>query len=281
MDNGELTVRGPHFRTSRTLLMGILNVTPDSFSDGGRYLDADLAIERGVQMVEDGADLVDIGGESTRPGSIPVSESEELRRVMPVIEGLIARIDVPVSIDTQKPGVARRCVAEGAAIINDVSGFRNPAMMEAASECGASVVLMHMRGTPETMQLDTEYSDVVAEVGRYLEERANAAAQAGVEEVAIDPGLGFGKTARQNFEILARLREIENLGYPVLIGPSRKAFLGSLPSRLPTEERLEGTLAAVAVGVLNGARIVRVHDVRPCRRVLDVLSAVSEVSHAR
>ena len=177
MDNGELTVRGPHFRTSRTLLMGILNVTPDSFSDGGRYLDADLAIARGLQMVEDGADLVDIGGESTRPGAPPVSEAEELRRVMPVIEGLVARIEVPVSIDTQKPGVARLCVAEGAAIINDVSGFRNPAMMEVASECGASVVLMHMRGTPETMQLDTEYSDVVAEVGRYLEERAIAAAQ--------------------------------------------------------------------------------------------------------
>ena len=261
--------------------MGILNVTPDSFSDGGQYLDASLAIERGLQMVEDGADLVDIGGESTRPGARPVNEAEELRRVMPVLQGLVARIEVPVSIDTQKPGVARRCVAEGAAIINDVSGFRNPAMMEVAAECGASVVLMHMRGTPETMQHDTEYGDVVAEVGRYLVGQAAAATQAGVDEVAIDPGLGFGKTARQNFEVLARLGEIANLGYPVLIGPSRKSFLGSLSSGLPIEERLEGTLAAVAAGVLNGARIVRVHDVRPCRRVLDVLDAVSEAGHAR
>ena len=260
--------------------MGILNITPDSFSDGGCYLDASRAVERGLAMVAEGADLIDIGGESSRPGSAPVTESEELARLMPVLESLRPRIDVPISIDTQKPGVARRSLEAGASIVNDIRGLRDPEMIEVAVESRASVVLMHMRGTPRTMQDDTAYGDVVSEIASFLEARATAAREAGIEEIAVDPGLGFGKTAEQNFEILARLQEIEALGHPVLIGPSRKSFLGSLPSGLPTGDRLEGTLAAVAVGVANGASIVRVHDVEPCRRVLEVVDAIGAVEHA-
>ena len=254
--------------------MGVLNVTPDSFSDGGCYLDPDLAVDRGLEMVSEGADILDVGGESTRPGAADVSEDAELGRVLPVVERLAADTDVPISIDTRKARVARLCVQRGAAIINDVSGLRDPAMVRVAAETGASVVLMHMRGTPATMQGNTAYEDVVLDVRAYLGSQAQAAECAGVREIAVDPGLGFGKTARQNFEILARLRDVTNLGYPVVVGPSRKSFLGSLPSRLPVAERLEGTLAAVSAAVMNGAAVVRVHDVPPCRRVLDVLTEV-------
>lgn len=260
--------------------MGILNVTPDSFSDGGCYLQSGKAVEHALRMVDEGADLIDIGGESTRPGAEPVPESEETTRVCPVLEALAAKVPVPISVDTQKPGVARRAIEAGAAILNDVRGLREPAMLDVAVRSGVSVVLMHMRGTPATMQADPAYGDVVAEVREFLGRQAMAAKRAGVAEIAIDPGLGFGKTARQNFELLAHLRDFESLGYPVLIGPSRKSFLGSLPSGLPVEERLEGTLAAAAAGALNGARIVRVHDVKPCRRVLDAIDAIKDAAHA-
>ena len=186
--------------------MGVLNVTPDSFSDGGCYLDPDLAVDRGLEMVSEGADILDVGGESTRPGAADVSEDAELGRVLPVVERVAAHTDVPVSIDTRKARVARLCVQRGAAIINDVSGLRDPAMVRVAAETGASVVLMHMRGTPATMQGNTEYEDVVLDVCAYLGSQAQAADRAGVREIAVDPGLGFGKTARQNFEILGRLR---------------------------------------------------------------------------
>ena len=281
LDNGSLSVQAPHFRSSRTLLMGILNVTPDSFSDGGQFLEPGRAVERGLRMVDEGADFIDIGGESSRPGACPVSESEELQRVTPVIRALVRQCDVPISIDTQKPGVARLCTDLGASIINDVGGLRDPAMAEVAAAAAAGVVIMHMRGSPATMQRDTAYQNVVDEIRGYLRSAASAAERAGVPEIAIDPGLGFGKTARQNFRILARLGEITSLGYPVLIGPSRKSFLGSLPSRLATEERLEGTLAAVAVGAMNGAGIVRVHDVTASRRVLEVVDAVRRATDAR
>ena len=280
IDNGILPDRRPYFDSGRTLLMGILNVTPDSFSDGGKYLELGTAVGRGLEMVAEGADFIDVGGESTRPGSESVSEAEELRRVLPVVEEMAAKAGVPISIDTQKPGVARRCMEAGAGILNDIGGLRNPAMAEVAAEFGASVVVMHMRGTPSTMQCNTEYADLVADIREYLERQGAVARGAGIEEIAVDPGLGFGKTARQNFAILAGLRRFAETGYPVLIGPSRKSFLGSLPSRLRTPERLEGTLAAVAVGVMNGARIVRVHDVEPCRRVLEVLDAVAEAGNA-
>lgn len=271
---------GPHFNSSRTLVMGILNVTPDSFSDGGRYLNAGAATERGVRMVEEGADMIDVGGESSRPGSNRISEDDELRRVLPVLEALAARVNVPISIDTLKPGVARRCLESGASIVNDIRGLRDPQMLSVAAAAQASVVIMHMRGEPATMQLDTAYGDVVAEVCSFLKAQSERARQAGIREIAVDPGLGFGKSAGQNFELLARLGEFGALGCPVLVGPSRKSFLGSLPSRLPVDERLEGTLAAVATAVMNGAAVVRVHDVKQCRRVVDVTDAIREAGDA-
>lgn len=271
---------GPHFNSSRTLVMGVLNVTPDSFSDGGRYLDVGSATERGVRMVEEGADLIDVGGESSRPGSDRISEDDELRRVLPVLEALAARVSVPISIDTLKPGVARRCLESGASIVNDIRGLRDPQMLSVAAASQASVVIMHMRGEPATMQLDTAYGDVVAEVCSFLRAQSERARQAGIREIAVDPGLGFGKSAGQNFELLARLREFRALGCPILVGPSRKSFLGSLPSRLPVAERLEGTLAAVAAAVINGAAVVRVHDVKQCRRVVDVTDAIREAGDA-
>jgi len=276
-----LTSRTSYFESERTLLMGIINVTPDSFSDGGRFFSKSAAVDLALKMVDDGADIIDIGGESSRPGSDVTPEAEELARVLPVVESLAGRLGVPLSIDSYKSSVARRCVQAGAAIINDIGGLNDPAMVEVLAETGASAVLMHMRGRPKTMQQDTAYIDVVGEVREFLITKADAARAAGVGEIAIDPGFGFGKTARQNFEILARLREFETPNYPLLIGPSRKSFLGSLPSRLAADERLEGTLAAVAVGVLNGAKIVRVHDVKPCRRVLEVVDAIRGATNAR
>lgn len=260
--------------------MGVLNVTPDSFSDGGRYLDLASATERGIRMVEEGADIIDVGGESSRPGSDRISEDDELRRVLPVLEALAARVSVPISIDTLKPGVARRCLESGASIVNDIRGLRDPQMLSAAAAARASVVIMHMRGEPATMQRDTTYDDVVAEVCSFLKAQSERARQAGIPEIAVDPGLGFGKSAGQNFELLARLREFRALGCPILVGPSRKSFLGSLPSRLPVNERLEGTLAAVATAVINGAAAVRVHDVKQCRRVVDVTDAIREAGDA-
>ncbi len=260
--------------------MGVLNVTPDSFSDGGRYLDPGEAVERAIRMVEEGADMIDVGGESSRPGSERVSESVEVGRVLPVVEALTSQVKVPVSIDTQKPGVASRCLESGACIVNDIGGLRDGRMRSVAAAARASVVIMHMRGEPATMQRDTTYIDVVGEVRSFLKTRSALAVQEGIPEIAIDPGLGFGKSARQNFEILARLKELRSLGYPILVGPSRKSFLGSLASRLPVEERLEGTLAAVAVAVANGAGVVRVHDVRECRRVADVIDAIREAGDA-
>jgi dihydropteroate synthase len=253
--------------------MGVVNVTPDSFSDGGRFLRADDAVRHALRLVDEGADVLDIGGESTRPGSDPVSEQEEMDRVVPVVEELAASVSVRISVDTYKPRVAEACLARGATLVNDVTGLTDPAMIDVVRMSGAGVVIMHMRGRPKTMQHDLAYQDVVAEVRSFLGARAQAARDAGIEEVVIDPGIGFGKSPAHNFELLRRLPEIASLGHPVLLGPSRKSFLGSLPSRLPPEERLEGTLAAVALGAWNGASIVRVHDVREARRVLEVVDA--------
>ena len=266
--------RASRGRLERTLVMGVVNVTPDSFADGGRFLRAEDAISRALLLVEEGADMLDVGGESTRPGSDPVSAEEELDRVAPVIEGLARRVDVPISIDTYKPAVAAACLALGARIVNDITGLEDPEMVRVAHERGAGVVVMHMRGRPKTMQADVAYDDVVGEVRAFLAERAARARAAGIGQVIVDPGIGFGKTAAHNFELLRRLAELCELGLPILVGPSRKSFLGSLPSALPPAERLEGTLAAVAVAVMNGASIVRVHDVRQVRRVVDVVDAV-------
>ena len=256
--------------------MGVLNVTPDSFSDGGRFLRTEDAVRQGVRMAEEGADIIDVGGESSRPGSDPVAEQEELDRVAPVIEELGHAVDVRLSIDTYKPSVAAACLRLGATMVNDITGLEDAAMIDAAVDHGAATVVMHMRGRPKTMQQDVAYDDVVGEVRAFLAERAQRARDAGVEEVIVDPGIGFGKTGAHNFEILGRLDEIASLGFPVLVGPSRKSFLGSLPSNLPPAERLEGTLAAVVVSVMKGASMVRVHDVREARRALEVVDAILE-----
>lgn len=258
----------------RTLLMGILNVTPDSFSDGGRFLDASVAREQARRMVDEGADLIDVGGESTRPGARAVEVDEELRRVVPVVEWLAANVRTLVSIDTRKARVAEECLRRGARVVNDVAGFHDAAMIEAARRHGAACIAMHMRGTPDTMMQLTEYGDVVAEVKEYLGGRVAALRSAGIEDIAIDPGLGFAKTPAHNFQILRRLPELAALGVPVLIGPSRKRFLGTLADMEPVENRGDGTVAAITAAVLGGARIIRAHDVAAARRAIAVAEAV-------
>ncbi len=258
-----------------TMIMGVLNVTPDSFSDGGRYLAAEDAIRRGLEMAEEGADLIDVGGESSRPGAQPVPLEEEIRRVLPVVERLAAA-GPAISVDTTKAEVARRAVEAGAVLVNDISALRfDPQMATEVARMGVPVVLMHMRGTPQDMQQDPVYADVVGEVKAFLNERIAFAASAGIpsDRVMIDPGIGFGKTVAHNLEILRRLSEFTALGYPVLIGPSRKSFLGKILD-LPVEERVEATAAAVAIGVWQGAAVVRVHDVRAIRRVVRVVDAI-------
>jgi dihydropteroate synthase len=260
----------------RTLLMGILNVTPDSFSDGGMYLGERTAVDRGVAMVDEGADIVDVGGESTRPGSDSVSVREELDRVVPVIENLAAHVPVPISIDTRKSEVARAALSVGATIVNDVSGGEDPAMFDVVRAAGAGMVLMHMKGDPKTMQEAPRYDDVVAEVKEFLRERVEAAGLAGIatDRLAIDPGIGFGKDLQHNLALLANVDELLDLGQPVLVGPSRKRFIAALLDGAPVEERLEGTAAAVAWLVGRGAHIVRVHDVRDIAKVVRVVDAI-------
>ena len=254
--------------------MGVVNVTPDSFSDGGRFLTATAAVDHAARLVADGADILDVGGESSRPGADPTPEQVELDRVAPVIERLAARFDVPVSVDTYKPRVATACTGLGATIVNDINGLRDDQMLRAIAAANAAVVIMHMRGSPKTMQQDLDYEDVVGEIRTFLEERAQAALTAGITDIAIDPGLGFGKTVAQNYQLLRRLGELSPVGRPILAGASRKSFLGKLGSQLPVEERLEGTIAASCVAAMNGADIVRVHDVKECRRALEVADAI-------
>lgn len=259
----------------RTLVMGILNVTPDSFSDGGLFNDATKAAKRAMQMAEEGADIIDIGGESTRPGSLPVSEEQELQRVIPVIKKLAGKINVPLSIDTYKPNVAEKCLELGAGIINDISGLRNKKMIEVALKYKAPVVVMHMLGEPKNMQENPVYGDVVNEVKEFLSGRINEAHRAGICDIIIDPGIGFGKTAQHNLLILKSLSEFKELSCPVLVGPSRKSFIGGVTG-LPVNERLEGTLAATLIAVMNGANIIRAHDVKECKRAVQVADAIRD-----
>jgi dihydropteroate synthase len=238
------------------LVMGVLNVTPDSFSDGGRFIDPDAAVARGLEMVAEGADIVDVGGESTRPGAAPVSEDDELHRVIPVVEALAPH--VRVSIDTTKATVAEAAVTAGATVINDVSA----SLGEVAAATGATWVAMHMRGTPRTMQDDPRYDDVVGEVRSFLVERAEQAAAGGVEEVWIDPGIGFGKTGAHNLSLLRHLDVLVGTGWPVVVGTSRKSFLGTLVGGAAVGDRLEGSLATAVWAMRAGAAVVRVHDVK-------------------
>jgi len=257
------------------LLMGVVNVTPDSFSDGGLYLDADAAVEHGELLAGEGADILDVGGESTRPGAAPVSEEEELRRVVPVVERL-AGVGPRVSIDTTKVVVARAALEAGADIVNDVSAFRfDPELAGLVAEAGVDCCLMHMLGEPRTMQENPRYGDVVAEVKAFLEERLAFAAGEGVpeERVWLDPGIGFGKTAEHNLELLRRLDEIVAIGRPVVVGTSRKSFLGKLTGGRPEGERLPGTIATNVVALERGASVFRVHDVAQVRDALLVAAA--------
>ncbi len=262
------------FDLRRPLVMGIVNVTPDSFSDGGRFFDFSGALAHGVRLIEEGADLLDIGGESTRPGAAGVDADEELARVIPLVRALRER-GVPISVDTSKPEVMRAALAEGAAVVNDVRALRAPGALEAvaASDCG--IVLMHMQGEPRTMQLAPHYDDVVREVGDFLRARRDALLAAGVarERIALDPGFGFGKTVAHNFALLARLHELTALGQPVLVGLSRKSMLGHATGR-GVGERLHASVAAALLAVQRGARIVRVHDVAATRDALAVWQAM-------
>jgi dihydropteroate synthase len=258
--------------------MGIVNVTPDSFSDGGLYLDPEAAIAHGLELVEQGAATLDVGGESTRPGADPVGVEEELARVLPVVEGLAERVPgVQISIDTAKRDVAERALAAGASLVNDVTAFRgDPGMAELVAASGADCCLMHMLGEPRTMQDDPRYGDVVDDVKAFLSERMEAAVQAGVaeERILLDPGIGFGKTAEHNLQLLARLEEIVALGRPVVIGTSRKSFLGRLAGGRPgPEDRLPGTIATNVMALERGAEVFRVHDVAPVRDALVVAAA--------
>ncbi len=255
--------------------MGILNVTPDSFSDGGRYFEPDAALRHGLELVEQGADLLDIGGESTRPGSDAVSAEEEWRRIGTVIRDLAAKVDVPLSIDTMKATVAAKAIDAGASLVNDVSGVRDPAMVRAVAERKAGVVVMHMAGNPKTMQEHPHYADVVREVGAFLTDRIRTLEVAGVrsDAIAVDPGVGFGKTPDHNLTILGHLDRIVDLGHPVVVGVSRKSFLEKFGGLGPGE-RLSGSLAAATFAVTKGAQVVRVHDVRETVRAVRVTDAL-------
>lgn len=261
---------------ARPKIMGIVNVTPDSFSDGGRHFDTAAAIAHARRLVADGADIIDIGGESTRPGSEGVSLDEELRRVLPVVEA-VAADGVPVSIDTSKPDVMRAALAAGAAIVNDVNALRAPGALAAVAPTGCGVVLMHMAGTPRMMQAAPHYVDVVAEVTAFLRDRAAAAVKAGIaaERIAVDPGFGFGKTVAHNYALLAHLARVAAPGYPLLVGVSNKSMLGAVTGR-ESGERLHATVAASLLAIERGARVVRVHEVAPMRDALAVWLAMHD-----
>ena len=265
------------------IVMGILNVTPDSFSDGGDNFGTDTAVAHGLEMERAGARILDVGGESTRPGSAAVSAEAECDRVVPVIAALCRHVSVPVSVDTSKAEVARAAIEAGAAIVNDVSGLRrDPGMIEVLKESDAGCVVMHMRGTPATMQQFTSYEDLLGEICQYFEDTLTTVSQAGVdpERIMLDPGIGFSKTAEQNLELIAHVARFRALGRPVLLGPSRKSFIGTLLPETAPKQRIWGTAAAVACGMLAGADAVRVHDVDEMRQVATVAAAIRECTRA-
>ena len=265
----------------RPLIMGVVNVTPDSFSDGGRFFGTQQALEHARVLIEEGADILDIGGESSRPGAEPVGLDEELRRVMPVLEQL-AQMPVPVSVDTCKPDVMRRAIAAGAAMVNDINALREPGALEAVAQSQAAVCLMHMQGEPRSMQRDPQYEDVVAEVTAFLAQRVEAAQQAGIarERIVIDPGFGFGKSTGHNLELLQGLSTIAGLGQPVLVGLSRKSLFGKITGK-QVADRVSASVAAALLAVERGAALVRVHDVAATRDALLVLNAIEGHSLAK
>jgi dihydropteroate synthase len=267
----------------RTLIMGVLNVTPDSFSDGGRHFSYEDAVNGALRMVEQGADIIDIGGESTRPGSDPVTIEDELRRVLPVIESVAPKIDAPVSIDTYKSRVAREALGAGASMVNDISGLRfDPEMPRVVAESGAPVAVMHIKGTPKDMQKNPQYADLIGEIIEYLEGSIEIASRAGVdrEQIIVDPGIGFGKSHVQNLEIIRNLPAFRHLDRPVLMGVSRKAFIGTFTGGRPVTDRLMGSAAAVAASIIYGAHIMRVHDVAQMKEVVMITDAIREAANS-
>ena len=265
---------------SATLIMGILNVTPDSFSDGGMYYNATQAIEFALQMEEEGADIIDVGGESTRPGAKTVELQKECDRILPVIEGIRTKSDILISIDTYKSEVARKSIATGAGMVNDISGMAfDPNMVDVIKDSGLPVVIMHIKGTPKNMQKNPYYEDLMQELTEYFEERKKFVRAKGIldQQIILDPGIGFGKRLQDNFQLLRELKKIVDMGFPVLIGPSKKSFIG-LTLDLPIDQRLEGTAAAVTTGILKGARIVRVHDVKEMKRVALITDSIRGIA---
>ncbi|PJK13284.1 dihydropteroate synthase [Lysobacteraceae bacterium NML07-0707] len=279
----KLDCAGKILQLQRPQVMGIVNVTPDSFSDGGQHQDVQAAIAHGLRLVAEGADILDVGGESTRPGAGEVSLQEELQRVIPVIEGLAAQVEVPISIDTSKPEVMQAAVTAGAGIINDVYALRREGALEMAAGLGVPVILMHMQGEPRSMQQAPQYQDVVAEVHRFLAERMFACEMAGIDrkQIVVDPGFGFGKTLSHNLQLLAQLARFTELGVPVLAGLSRKRSIGEITGRDNPQERLHGSVAAHLLAVERGAAIVRVHDVAATVDALKVWQALAEVAPPR
>ena len=273
----EFQLKGQRLGLDRPLLMGIVNVTPDSFFDGGRFCDPQRAVAHALRLVEEGADLLDIGAESTRPGALPVDEQEERRRLVPVVTAVAKAVSVPISVDTSKAEVARAAIDAGAIMVNDVTALRgDSAMVDVVAQAGAGLVLMHMQGTPHTMQHAPRYDDVVGEVAQFLAERVRFAIDHGVakDRIVVDPGIGFGKTLVHNLDLLANLRVFTELGYPLLVGPSRKGFIGQLTDQ-SVEEREWGTAGVVALAVEQGANILRVHDVGPMKDVVKVAVAIA------
>lgn len=264
----------------KPLVMGILNVTPDSFSDGGKYDSSLTAISHAIKMEDEGADIIDIGGESTRPGAKPVDIEEELKRVIPVIEGIRKESNIVISIDTYKSNVASKAISAGANIINDISGLRfDNNMVHFVSEAKVPIIVMHMLGNPQNMQNDPSYSNLMRELITFFQERVDVLTSNGINKnnIILDPGIGFGKTTDNNFTLIRELRRIVDLGFPVLIGPSRKSFIGNTLN-LPPEERIEGTAAAVTAAIMNGSRIVRVHDVKEMLRVVKITENICGIS---
>lgn len=256
--------------------MGALNVTPDSFSDGGLYFSKGSATRRAEEMIEEGVDIIDVGGESTRPGADPVPKDEEERRVLPVLQEISTRFNIPVSIDTYKADIARKALSFGAKIVNDISGLTfDPEMVNVVADSDAYVVIMHIKGTPKNMQKNPHYDDLIKELVVFFQQQIDYAVKNGVQEkkIILDPGIGFGKRLNDNFAIINSLDRIANLGFPVLVGPSRKSFIG-LTLNLPPEERVEGTAAAVTASILKGAKIIRVHDIKEMKRVSIIADAI-------
>lgn len=273
----DLHLRKQHLELDRPLVMGIVNVTPDSFFDGGQYYDPQRAVAHALRLVAEGADLLDIGAESTRPGALPVDEHEERRRLLPVVSAVARTVSVPISVDTSKAEVARAALDAGAVMVNDVTALRGDrAMVDVVAEAGAGLIVMHMQGIPETMQQAPHYDDVVGDVAQFLAERSRFAMDHGVERdrIVLDPGIGFGKTLTHNLDLLANLHAFTELGFPLLVGPSRKGFIGRLTHQ-SVDARAWGTAAVIALAVQQGARILRVHDVGPMRDVVSVADAVA------